>query len=85
VALTFNQDQTAVISTKNVTFVDSLGAGLNVVSVSDLALPAASTQPDSQANTTEQALISLLMTLSDAQETTLSGALKKELGLLGII
>ena len=66
VALTFNQDQTAVISTKNVTFVDSLGAGLDVVSISDLALPAAPTQPDSLENTTEQALISLLMTLSDA-------------------
>jgi hypothetical protein len=53
VALTFSQDQTAVISTKNVTFVDSLGAGLDVISVSDLALPAAPTQTDSQANKTE--------------------------------
>lgn len=66
------------------TFVDSLGAGLNVVSVSDLALPVAPIQPDSKANTTEEALISLLMTLSDTQETTLSGAQKSELGLLGI-
>jgi hypothetical protein len=53
VALIFSKDQSAVISTKNVTFVDSLGPGLNVVSVSDLVLPVAPTQPDSQANTTE--------------------------------
>lgn len=74
VALTFNQDQSAVISTKNVTFVDSLGAGLYVLSISDIALPVAQTQSESLANTTEQALISLLMSLSDKQETTLSGS-----------
>jgi hypothetical protein len=39
VVLTFNADQTQVLSTKNVTFTDQLGTGFNVASVTDLALP----------------------------------------------
>ena len=39
VALTFDQDQTQVLSTKNVSFGESLGAGLNFVTVSDLSIP----------------------------------------------
>ena len=38
VVLSFNQDQTQVLSSKNVTFVDQVGTGFNVVTVSDLAL-----------------------------------------------
>ena len=39
VALTFDQDQIQVLSTKNVSFGESLGAGLNFVTVSDLSIP----------------------------------------------
>ena len=39
VVLTFDQDQSQVVSTKNVSFGESLGSGFNVVTVSDLSIP----------------------------------------------
>jgi hypothetical protein len=61
VALTFDQDQTQVLSTKNVSFGESLGTGVNIVTVSDLSIPVLA--PTNA--TTEEALVSLLMTMSD--------------------
>lgn len=37
--MVFNQDQSQVESTKNVTFTENLGTGFNLASVSDLTLP----------------------------------------------
>lgn len=52
VALTYNYEQTQVLSTKNVTFNDQHGTGFNVVSVTDLILPTQPVQTPADANKT---------------------------------